>query len=165
MEPQDDPEARIRALEQPLADTARATELGTTPYTAAAAPTCPRRCRRCRRRGAGLRRSIHAAGLRRPVGAAAAEVVGGNSVGDASRIGAVVFMVVAGGVGLVHREQVDARRSRIMPGVSIPSIPRSMPSMPSMANLRSRPTLPRRVDSSASPASAKPRRSRATTTT
>jgi len=34
MEPQDDPEARIRALEQPLADNARATELGTTPYTA-----------------------------------------------------------------------------------------------------------------------------------
>ena len=33
MEPQDEPEARIRALEQPLADTARATELGTTPYT------------------------------------------------------------------------------------------------------------------------------------
>src|SRR4029077_13916098 len=32
MEPRDDPEARIRALEQPLADTARATELGTTPY-------------------------------------------------------------------------------------------------------------------------------------
>jgi hypothetical protein len=32
MEPHDDPEARIRALEQPLADTARATELGTTPY-------------------------------------------------------------------------------------------------------------------------------------
>src|SRR6185312_2262917 len=34
MEPHDDPEARIRALEQPLADNARATELGTTPYTA-----------------------------------------------------------------------------------------------------------------------------------
>ena len=36
MNPDDDPEARIRALEQPLADTARATELGagTTPYTA-----------------------------------------------------------------------------------------------------------------------------------
>lgn len=34
MNPQDDPEARIRALEQPLADNARATELGTTPYTA-----------------------------------------------------------------------------------------------------------------------------------
>jgi hypothetical protein len=33
MDPQDDPEARIKALEQPLADTARATELGTTPYT------------------------------------------------------------------------------------------------------------------------------------
>ena len=34
MNPQDDdPEARIRALEQPLADKARATELGTTPYT------------------------------------------------------------------------------------------------------------------------------------
>ena len=28
MNPEDDPEARIRALEQPLADTARASELG-----------------------------------------------------------------------------------------------------------------------------------------
>ena len=37
MEPQDDPEARIRALERPLADTARATELGTTPYTSGGA--------------------------------------------------------------------------------------------------------------------------------
>src|SRR5215207_8227746 len=33
MEPHDDPEARIRALEQPLSDVARASELGTTPYT------------------------------------------------------------------------------------------------------------------------------------
>ena len=37
MDPQDDPEARIRALEQPLADKARATELGTTPYTSGGA--------------------------------------------------------------------------------------------------------------------------------
>src|SRR6476660_7231890 len=33
MNPDDDPEARIRALEQPLADKARASELGSTPYT------------------------------------------------------------------------------------------------------------------------------------
>ncbi|KUI39222.1 DUF3060 domain-containing protein [Mycobacterium sp. GA-2829] len=36
MNPQDDPEARIRDLERPLAD--RASELGTQPYTAAAYP-------------------------------------------------------------------------------------------------------------------------------
>jgi DUF3060 family protein len=35
--PQDDPEARIRALEQPLANAARATELGTTPPSGDAA--------------------------------------------------------------------------------------------------------------------------------
>jgi hypothetical protein len=33
MDPQEDPEARIRQLEQPLANTAQASELGTTPYT------------------------------------------------------------------------------------------------------------------------------------
>ncbi|WP_102141906.1 DUF3060 domain-containing protein [Mycobacterium hubeiense] len=32
MNPQDDPEARIRELERPLADVARTSELGTTPY-------------------------------------------------------------------------------------------------------------------------------------
>ena len=37
MEPHDNPEARIRALEQPLADIARATELGTTPHTSGGA--------------------------------------------------------------------------------------------------------------------------------
>lgn len=41
MEPQDDPEARIRELERPLADVARATELGGANYTSdgAGAPT------------------------------------------------------------------------------------------------------------------------------
>jgi Protein of unknown function (DUF3060) len=33
MNPQDDPEARIRDLERPLADVARTSELGTTPYS------------------------------------------------------------------------------------------------------------------------------------
>jgi hypothetical protein len=42
MNPQDDdPEARIRALEQPLADRARATELGTTPYTSSGNANLP----------------------------------------------------------------------------------------------------------------------------
>ncbi|WP_209305663.1 DUF3060 domain-containing protein [Mycobacterium sp. PS03-16] len=35
MNPQDDPEARIRDLERPLADRAQASELGTQPYTVA----------------------------------------------------------------------------------------------------------------------------------
>lgn len=38
MNPQDDPEARIRELERPLADVARTSELGTTPYLGGAAP-------------------------------------------------------------------------------------------------------------------------------
>lgn len=37
MDPQDDPEARIRDLERPLADRAQSTELGTQPYPAAGA--------------------------------------------------------------------------------------------------------------------------------
>jgi Protein of unknown function (DUF3060) len=37
MKPQDDPEARIRDLERPLADRAQTSELGTQPYTAAGA--------------------------------------------------------------------------------------------------------------------------------
>jgi hypothetical protein len=36
MQPQDDPEARIRDLERPLADVARTSELGTTEYPSAA---------------------------------------------------------------------------------------------------------------------------------
>lgn len=45
MDPQDDPEARIRELERPLADTARASELGATQppggYTYPAGPPAP----------------------------------------------------------------------------------------------------------------------------
>ncbi len=40
MNPEDDPEDRIRALEQPLADTARASELG-GPHRPAATSTNP----------------------------------------------------------------------------------------------------------------------------
>lgn len=41
MEPHDDPEARIRDLERPLAESARTSELGTQPYGAGPHPTRP----------------------------------------------------------------------------------------------------------------------------
>lgn len=41
MDPQEDPEARIRDLERPLTDRARASELGTTPYPQPPLPTVP----------------------------------------------------------------------------------------------------------------------------
>ena len=107
MDPQDDPEARIKALEQPLADTARATELGTTPYTGKGTylppqgppappmppqapapdygqytpPGAPYTTAGRAIHTAGL--SIHTAGLRCPVDPAAAEDIGGHSVGGA----------------------------------------------------------------------------------
>ena len=96
VEPQDDPEARIRALEQPLADTARATELGTTPYTGGGAYRL-RRCRRCRR-------APDYGGQYTPPGygapwAPAPRKVSAGIPWVVLGIGAVVFMAIAGGVG------------------------------------------------------------------
>jgi Protein of unknown function (DUF3060) len=126
MQPEDDPEARIRALEQPLADTARATELGTTPYTepnrAYAPPPLPPM-------------PPQAQGPYTPPGYGApwapqprkssAGIPWGLFVGIA-----VVFMVVAAGVGFVVVNKAT-REIPSIPGISIPSFP-SMPSMPSM---------------------------------
>ena len=133
MEPHDDPEARIRALEQPLADNARATELGTTPYTAPndaylppPLPPMPPHAR-----------AVPAAGLRRSVGAAAAEVVGGNSVGDL-RGGRRPVPGRRRGRRLLHREQVDAgdpehpRRQHPEHSVHAERMP-NMPSQPTAA--------------------------------
>jgi hypothetical protein len=128
---QDDPEARIRALEQPLADNARATELGSNAYTGGGAyqpPPVP------------------------PVPPMPPPVAGPNYGGQYAppgygapwappprktsagipwvvlAIGAVVFMAVAVGVGLVIMNRATSSFPDI-PGVSIPSMP-SMPSMP-----------------------------------
>ena len=131
MEPHDDPEARIRALEQPLADTARATELGTTPYTSGQPPPLPP--------------------MPPPVGSYQPPGYGApwgppprkSSAGIpwvVLGIGAVVFMILAAGVGFII---VNRSTSRIpdIPGVSIPSFP-SMPSMPSMPSAPGIPAEP-----------------------
>jgi hypothetical protein len=127
---QDDPEARIRALEQPLADTARATEVGSNAYTGGGAYQPP------------------------PVPPMPPPVAGPNYGGQYTPpgygapwappprkssagipwvvlgIGAVVFMAIAAGVGFVIVNRTTSSFPDI-PGVSIPSIP-SMPSMPNM---------------------------------
>jgi hypothetical protein len=96
MEPQDDPEARIRALEQPLADYARATELGTTPYTAPndaylPPPLPPRKS------SGGIPWVIFG-------------------------VAAVVFMIIAAGVGFIVVNNAS-RQIPDFPGVSVPSMP------------------------------------------
>jgi Protein of unknown function (DUF3060) len=128
MEPQDDPEARIRALEQPLADTARATELGTTPYTAPsdayAPPPLPPM-------------PPQAQGPYTPPGYGAPwapppRKSSGGIPWVIFGVAAVVFMAVAGGVGwfIVNRA---TREIPSIPGITIPSFPSiSVPSMPSM---------------------------------
>jgi hypothetical protein len=134
MDPQDDPEARIRALEQPLADTARATELGagTTPYTAPSdayqAPLPPM--------------PPQAQGPYTPPGYGApwTQPPRKSSAGipwAVFGIVAVVMMAVAGIVGwIIVQKSTNSIPS--FPGVTIPSI--SVPSMPSMPSMPSQPT-------------------------
>jgi Protein of unknown function (DUF3060) len=134
MEPHDDPEARIRALEQPLADSARATELGTTPYTAPndayMPPPLPPMPPQAQGPYTMPGYSAPWAPPPRKSSAGVPWVIFG--------IAAVVFMVIAGGVGwfIVNKA---TRQIPSIPGISIPSIP-SMPSMPSMPNMPSQPT-------------------------
>jgi hypothetical protein len=137
VDPQDDPEARIRALEQPLADTARATELGTTPYsTGNAYPPPPLPPMPPPAQGPYPPPGYGGAPWSQPPRRRSAGipwVVLG--------IGAVVFMILAAGVGFIV---VNKSTNQIpdIPGVSIPSIPSipSMPSMPAMPNMPSEPT-------------------------
>jgi hypothetical protein len=139
MEPHDDPEARIRALEQPLADNARATELGTTPYTAAndayLPPPLPPQARGPY--------PPPAQGPYPPPGYGApwAPPPRKSSAGIPwviFGVVAVLFLVVAGAVGF-YIVNKSTRAIPNIPGVNIPSIP-SMPSMPSMPNMPSQPT-------------------------
>ena len=122
MEPQDDPEARIRALEQPLADTARATELGTTGYSAPneayLPPPLPPQTQ----------------GPYQPPGYGApwSPPPRKSSAGIPwviFAIAAAVFMAVAGAVGFFIM-QSSTSSIPSFPGVTIPSI--SVPSMPSV---------------------------------
>ena len=137
MEPYDDPEARIRALEQPLAETARATELGTTPYTAPGdaylppplPPMPPQAQGPYPQPGYGA----PWAPPPRKSSAGIPWVIFG--------VAAVLFLVVAGAVGFFIVNK-STRTIPNIPGVTIPSIPSipSMPSMPSMPNMPSQPT-------------------------
>jgi hypothetical protein len=140
----DDPEARIRALEQPLAGQAYATELGTTPSTSGGAYT-----------GGGAYQPPPVPPMPPPV---AGPNYGGQYTppgygapwGAPPRkssagipwivlgIGAVVFMTIAAGVGLVIVNRSTSSFPDI-PGVSIPSIP-SFPSMPSTPGMPVQPT-------------------------
>jgi Protein of unknown function (DUF3060) len=127
---QDDPEARIRALEQPLADTARATEVGSNAYTGGGAyqpPSVPPMPPPVAGPNYG--------GQYTPPGYGApwAPPPRKSSAGIpwvVLGIGAVVFMAIAAGVGFVIVNRATSSFPDI-PGVSIPSIP-SMPSMPNM---------------------------------
>jgi Protein of unknown function (DUF3060) len=121
MEPQDDPEARIRALEQPLADTARATELGTTPYTSSGdaylPPMPPQAQGPYTPPGYGAPWAPHP---RKPSAGIPWVVLG---------VGAVVFMGLVAGAGF-WIVRMSTNELPDFPGVSVPSI--SVPSMPSM---------------------------------
>lgn len=135
---QDDPEARIKALEQPLADTARATELGSNAYTgggAYQAPPVPPMPPPVTGPGYGDQYTPPGYGAPwapppRKSSAGIPWVVLG--------IGAVVFMAIAAGVGFFIVNRATNSFPDI-PGVNIPSIP-SIPSMPSMPNMPGQPT-------------------------
>src|SRR6476661_2862907 len=123
MNPQDDdPEARIRALEQPLADRARATELGTTPSTSSGnaylPPPLPPMPPQARGPYTPPGYSAPWAPPPRKTSAGIPWVVLG--------LGAFVFMAVAGGVGwfIVNK---STREFPNVPGISIPSIPPTAP--------------------------------------
>jgi hypothetical protein len=131
MEPQDDPEARIRALEQPLADTARATELGTTPYPTGGAylppPLPPSLPPQAQGTDYGTQYTPPGyGGLWAPPPRKTSAGIPWVVLG----IGAVVFMILVGGVGwfVVNKSTRDFPD---IPGVTIPSIP-SFPSIPSV---------------------------------
>ena len=121
MEPHDNPEARIRALEQPLADIARATELGTTPHTSGGAyppPPLPPMPPHAQDYGAQYTPPGYGAPSPRKVSAGIPWVVLG--------IGAVVFMAIAGGVGWF----IVNKSTREFPIINVPSFPSVQPGQP-----------------------------------
>ena len=122
MEPQDDPEARIRALEQPLADRARATELGTTPYASGGAylpPPVPPQAH-----GPDYGTQYPPPGYGAPWAPPPRKASAGIPWAVLG-IGAVIFMALAGGVGWY----IVNKSTREFPTISVPSI--SVPSFPS----------------------------------
>jgi hypothetical protein len=142
MNPDDDPEARIRALEQPLADTARATELGTgaTPYTAPdqayappPLPPMPPQAQGPYNQGPYTPPGYGAPWAPPPQRKSSAGIPWAVFAGIA-----VFFLIVAAGVGFVIVNRVS-RDISSFPDISIPSVP-SIPSMPGISTLPSAPT-------------------------
>ncbi len=134
MDPQDDPEARIRALEQPLANAARATELGTTPpsgdgaYLPPPLPPMPPQAP-----GPDYGAQYTSPGYGAPWAPPPRKVPAGIPW-VVLAIGAVVFMAIAAGVGWY----IVGKSTRQFPTISVPSI--SMPSFPSVPSVQ--PSIP-----------------------
>jgi hypothetical protein len=131
MDPQDDPEARIRALEQPLADTARATELGTTPSTGSGnaylpppLPPMPPQAS-----GPDYGAQYTPPGYGAPWAPPPRKTTSAGIPWVVLGIGAVVFMAVAAGVGFF----IVNKSTRQFPMINIPSI--SVPSFPSIPSI------------------------------
>jgi Protein of unknown function (DUF3060) len=122
VDPQDDPEARIRALEQPLANAARATELGTTPpsvdgaYLPPLLPPMPPQAP-----GPDYGAQYTPPGYGAPWAPPPRKVSAGIPW-VVLAIGAVVFMAIAAGVGWY----IVGKSTRQFPVISVPSI--SIPS-------------------------------------
>ena len=137
MNPQDDdPEARIRALEQPLAGQAYATELGTTPpsgdsaYLPPPVPPMPPLAP-----GPGYGAQYTPPGYGAPWSQPPRKVSAGIPWAVLA-IGAVVFMGLAAGVGWY----IVGKSTRDFPIINIPSI--SVPSFPSVPSMPSTPGMP-----------------------
>ncbi|HTI78533.1 MAG TPA: DUF3060 domain-containing protein [Mycobacterium sp.] len=138
MNPDDDPEARIRALEQPLADKARASELGSTPYTpppgdAYVPPPLPPMP------PPAQGPPYTPPGYNAPQGFGAPwspppRRSSGGIPWVVFVIAAVVFMAIAGAVGFFVMQKTTSSIPSF-PGITIPSI-----SVPSMPNIPSEPT-------------------------
>jgi Protein of unknown function (DUF3060) len=135
VDPQDDPEARIRALEQPLAGAARATELGTTPpsgsdpYLPPQLPPMPPQAP-----GPDYGAQYTPPGYGAPWGPPPRKVSAGIPW-VVLGIGAVVFMGIAAGVGWY----IVGKSTREFPTISVPSI--GVPSIPSFPTVPSIPTV------------------------
>ena len=132
MDPQDDPEARIRALEQPLADTARATELGTTPsgsggdaYLPPPVPPMPPQAP-----GPDYGAQYTPPGYGAPWAPPPPKNTSAGIPWVVLGIGAAVFMAVAAGVGIY----ISNKSTRTFPIINIPSI--SVPSFPSIPSIQ-----------------------------
>jgi len=135
MDPQDDPEARIKALEQPLADNARATELGTTPYTGKGTylpppvPPPPPMPPQAPGPGYGAQYTPPGYGAPWPTPPPQQKTSAGIPW-VVLGIGAAVFMAVAAGVGIY----ISTKATHNFPIINIPSI--SVPSMPNFPSIQ-----------------------------